>query len=142
MKGPTALTETEALIRRYYDALNARDWHSMLACLADDVHHDVNEGQGRRGKPAFRDFLLHMARCYDERLEAIAVMVDQSGRRAAAEFMVYGRYLQTDAGLPPARGQVYVLPAGAFFHVGDGRIMRVTTYYNLGNWRSQVERPF
>lgn len=134
--------ETEALIRRYYDAFNAKDWQGMLACLSDDVHHDVNEGEPRRGRPAFRRFLEHMERCYDERLDALTVMVDSGGRRAAAEFIVHGRYLSTDAGLPPARGQVYELPAGAFFHVGNGKIMRVTTYYNLNNWLKQVARPF
>jgi hypothetical protein len=31
-----------------------------------------------------------------------------------------------------------VLPAGSFFEISDGRISRVTTYYNLRNWIRQV----
>ena len=58
--------------------------------------------------------------------------------RAAAEFVVNGVYLQTDDGLPEARGQTYVLPAGTFFTLRDGRIQRVTTYYNLADWIAQV----
>jgi hypothetical protein len=37
-----------------------------------------------------------------------------------------------------------VLPAGAFFELADGRITRVTTYYNLADWTTQVvggEKP-
>lgn len=132
------MTDTASLIRRYYDAFNARNWEGMLACLADDVRHDVNEGSARAGKATFRDFLAHMARCYDEKLGGIAVMTNAAGTRAAAEFIVNGKYLATDAGLPAARGQTYSLPAGAFFEVRDGRIARVTTYYNLREWIRQV----
>ena len=56
----------------------------------------------------------------------------------AREFIVHGRYKETDAGLPPARGQSYVLPAGAFFEISDGKILRVTTRYNLKDWIAQV----
>ncbi|MNP85710.1 hypothetical protein D3C76_1855680 [compost metagenome] len=52
--------------------------------------------------------------------------------------MVNGAYLRTDEGLPEAKGQTYVLPAGAFFSIRDGKIARVTTYYNLADWTRQV----
>lgn len=129
-----------ALIRRYYDAFNAKDWDAMLACVADDIRHDVNEGAERGGKERFREFVAHMERCYDERLADIVVMVNEDGSRAAAEFVVHGTYLNTDSGLPEARGQSYVLPAGAFFEIRDGRIARVTTRYNLNDWIAQVSR--
>ena len=51
---------------------------------------------------------------------------------------MHGEYLQTDPGLPPAKGQRYVLPAGAFFDIRDGRIARVSTFYNLADWVRQV----
>jgi steroid delta-isomerase-like uncharacterized protein len=132
------MTETAKLVRRYYDAFNAKDWDGMLACASEDIRHDVNEGDRRGGKAAFREFLAQMNRCYDERLEDIFVMVDETGRRAAAEFIVHGRYLVADPGLPEARGQTYVLPVGVFLDVTDGKIARVTTYYNLKNWIAQV----
>ena len=68
----------------------------------------------------------------------IVVMADDSGTRAAAEFVVNGTYLATDEGLPEAKGQTYVLPAGTFFTLKGGRIQRVTTYYNLSDWIRQV----
>ncbi|HRN84136.1 MAG TPA: isopropylmalate/homocitrate/citramalate synthase, partial [Hyphomicrobium sp.] len=54
------------------------------------------------------------------------------------EFNVNGEYLNTDSELPPAQGQKYVLPAGTFFAIRDGKIARVTTYYNLTDWIAQV----
>lgn len=129
---------TTDLITRYYSAFNAHDWDAMLALLDDGVRHDVNEGASRGGKARFKEFLAHMDRCYDERLEDIVVMTSADGARAAAEFIVHGRYKETDEGLPPARGQSYVLPAGAFFEISDGKILRVTTRYNLKDWIAQV----
>ncbi len=133
-----AAERSVALIRSYYAAFNARDWDSMLACLSDDVVHDINQGRRETGKPAFRAFLAHMERCYREQLDAIVAMASEDGARAAAEFVVHGVYLVTDEGLPPASGQKYVLPAGAFFDVRDNRIERVTNYYNLPDWTAQV----
>lgn len=129
---------TEALIRRYYDAFNADDTAGMLDCLTGDVRHHVNEGGVRVGKDAFAQFCAHMTDCYRERLTDIVVMVSADGARAAAEFVVNGEYLKTDEGLPPANGQTYKLPAGGFFEVENGRIARVTTYYNLADWMRQV----
>lgn len=129
---------TETLIRRYYDAFNRGDTDGVLACIADDVVHDVNQGMRRQGKAAFRAFCQHMSRCYREQLTDIVVMAGSDGLRAAAEFNVHGTYLQTDEGLPPASGQTYVLPAGTFFAIKNDQITRVTTYYNLTDWLMQV----
>lgn len=131
---------TLALIGRYYAAFNADDGEGMLACLAPDVAHDINQGERQVGLEAFRGFLRHMDRCYRERLDDIVIMASEDGARAAAEFVVHGEYLATDEGLPEATGQRYVLPAGAFFDVRDGRIDRVSVYYNLSDWTAQVSR--
>ncbi|MFI4997462.1 MAG: ketosteroid isomerase-related protein [Hyphomicrobiales bacterium] len=128
----------EALVRRYYDAFNDGDAASMLSCLAEDVRHDVNQGERRVGKALFSEFCAHMARCYKERLEEIVIMANEDGTRAAAEFIVHGRYLATDEGLPRAEGQLYVLPAGTFFELESLLIRRITTYYNLADWTAQV----
>ena len=129
---------TEALIARYYAAFNAGDADGMLAAVTDDVEHRVNEGGIRRGRGLFADFCAHMGVSYRERLEDIVIFATPDGTRAAAEFTVQGTYLQTDPGLPEARGQTYTLPAGAFFDVREGRIARITTFYNLADWVRQV----
>lgn len=129
---------TAALIRRYFDAFNAGDGDGMIACLTADVIHDVNQGERRHGLDRFRAFNARMSHHYKERLEDVVVMVSRDGARAAAEFNVHGVYLNTDEGLPAAKGQTYVLPAGTFFAIRDGKIARVTTYYNLTDWITQV----
>ncbi|QPM90317.1 ketosteroid isomerase-related protein [Pseudooceanicola algae] len=130
------MTET---IRHYFDAFNAGDTEAMLACLSDDVAHHVNEGEIRRGKALFADFCAHMTRCYREDLTDIVIFEAAAGLRAAAEYVVNGTYLATDEGLPVARNQTYRLPAGSFFDLDhEGRITRVTTYYNLADWMAQV----
>jgi len=126
------------IIAAYLAAFNRGDWPGMLALLADDVVHDINQGGAEHGKPAFAAFLDRMARCYREELRDIVIMVGADGARAAAEFHVHGQYLTQDSGLPPAHGQRYALPAGAFFALKDGRISRVTMYYNLPEWLRQV----
>ncbi len=127
-----------ALIRRYYEAFNAGDRPGMLALLTETVAHDINQGGREIGRGAFAAFLAHMDRCYREQVVDLAVMVDGTGTRAAAEFTVVGTYVGTDHPLPPATGQRYRLAAGAFFVLREGRIARVTTYYNLQDWLRQV----
>ena len=130
--------ETLALLNRYYAAFNAGDWAGMLDCLRDDVAHDINQSERQVGKAAYAAFLGHMERCYKERLEHIVLMASEDGARAAAEFVVHGAYLATDEGLPEANGQTYVLPAGAFIAVEEGKIARLTMTYNLADWTAQV----
>jgi len=130
--------ETAKLIRTYYEAFNAGDSEAMLAHLSEDVIHDVNQGERRTGKDKFRAFNARMTHHYKEILTDIVVMVSKDGTRASAEFNVNGTYLNTDSELPPAQGQKYVLPAGTFFAIRDGKITRVTTYYNLTDWIAQV----
>ncbi len=126
------------VIKRYFAAFNLGDVESMLDCVSDDVAHHVNEGQIRRGKNAFAEFCAHMNRCYKEELTDIVVFEANGGTRGAAEFTVNGTYLETDSGLPEAKGQRYKLPGGSFFDMADGKITRVTTYYNLADWIRQV----
>jgi steroid delta-isomerase-like uncharacterized protein len=126
------------LIDQYYRAFNAEDYAGMLALLSDDVVHDINQGERQVGKPQFIAFLKHMEECYSEQLEHIEIMASADNTRFAAEFVVHGKYLSTDSDLPPASGQAYKLPAGAFLEVAAGKITRVTTYYNLQDWLKQV----
>jgi len=129
---------TEELIRAYYAAFNAGDFDEMVALLTEDVAHDINQGGRETGRSAFRVFLAHMEECYREQLTDIVVFTETSGKRAAAEFIVHGTYIATDTGLPEATGQTYVLPAGAFFDVRDGKVARVSNFYNLPSWLKQV----
>ncbi len=128
------------LVLTYYAAFNRGDWDGMLALLTDDVAHDLNQGARETGREAFAAFLGRMNASYREQLRDIVVLASLDGDRAAAEYVVHGEYLNTDEGLPPATGQAYVLPGGAFFDIRDDRIARVTNYYNLQDWIAQVSK--
>jgi steroid delta-isomerase-like uncharacterized protein len=130
--------DTKSLIAAYYDAFNAGRTDDMLALLHDEIEHHVNEGGIRRGKALFAEFNAHMTESYKETLTDMVIFANEAGDRAAAEFVVNGTYLKTDEGLPEAKGQTYRLPAGTFFTIRDGKIARVTTYYNLSDWMRQV----
>lgn len=136
------MTDVERLVRAYYDAFNGGDRAAFLALLTDDVRHEVSQGDVQSGREAFATFMRHMDRSYQERIADVVVMTEETGTRAAAEFTVHGRYLASDpsvpAGTAPARGQSYMLPAGAFFTIRNGRIARVSNHYNLGEWIRQV----
>jgi len=127
-----------SLVSDYYAAFNRGDWEAMLGYLSDDVAHDLNQGERETGREAFAAFLARMDRCYAEQLHDIVVLASADGTRAAAEYVVHGQYKATDAGLPEASGQRYVLPGGAFFTLREGRIARVSNYYNLEDWLAQV----
>lgn len=134
------MPSSEDIVRAYYAAFNAGDEARFLALLTDDVAHDVNQGERQVGKEAFAHFLAHMNECYQERIEDLVVLTEPSGERAAAEFTVHGTYVRTDEGLPPASGQSYVLPAGAFFALRNGKVARISNFYNLQDWLAQVRR--
>lgn len=137
--GKRAADRAIETILAYYSAFNRRDWGAMLGVLTDDVAHDPNQGERQVGREAFRSFLERMDESYAEQLRNIVVTATPDGRHASAEYVVHGEYKKQDTGLPPARGQKYVLPGGAFFTLRDGKLARVTNYYNLHDWIRQVE---
>ncbi|MFN8612688.1 MAG: nuclear transport factor 2 family protein [Vulcanimicrobiota bacterium] len=124
------------LIETYYQYFNSANWEGMLSLLDEQVVHEVSQGAVQRGKAAFRDFLKHMERCYRERVSQLCVFFHED--RAAAEFWLEGEYLNTDSGLPEARGQKYQLRVGSFFEIKESLITRVSVHYNLQDWLAQV----
>ena len=128
----------KSLIESYYAAFNSGDREALLAMLDENVVHEINEGGAETGRDAFRAFLERMDACYKESVEELVVFADESGIRAAAEFYIRGEYLATDEGLPEATGQQYYLRVGAFFEIANGKITRVTNYYNLRTWLNLV----
>ncbi len=127
------------LLEKYYKAFNAGDMPTFYSCLSPEVVHDINEGKSEIGIPAFQKFMDRMNTNYKEELKDIHIMSDDAGEYLSARFVVHGTYLKTDTGLPEARHQKYVLPAGAFFEVKSNKVQRITMYYNLADWIKQVE---
>ncbi|HEY6132077.1 MAG TPA: ketosteroid isomerase-related protein [Halioglobus sp.] len=132
------MSDSEQLIKDYYAAFNAGDMDRFLSLLTEDVIHDINQGGREVGRAAFAAFMARMGLHYREQLTDLVIMLSADGRRASAEFVVHGEYLNKDEGLPEARGQRYQLPAGAFFAIRDGKVARISNYYNLQDWINQV----
>lgn len=130
---------TSDLIHAYYSAFNRQDWPAMLALLDEEVAHDINQGGREVGKARFTAFLAVMDEHYAEQVVELVVMTNGEGNRASAEFVIEGVYKKAQAGLPPAGGQRYRVPVGAFFEVNAGLITRVTNYYNLREWIEAVQ---
>lgn len=133
------MQSTKSTIEAYYQAFNEKDWNRFLELLDDNVIHDICQGEREVGKAKFKAFLDRMNTCYDEHLSKIVIMESTTLGRAAAEFEVTGKYLKSDAGLPPAKGQTYRLPGGAFFEVANGKVTRISNHYNLNDWIAQVK---
>ena len=129
---------TQQLLERYYAAFNAGDWNTFLGLLTEDVAHDINQGAREVGRATFEKFMERMNTSYSEQIADIVIMPSADGTRAAVEFTVLGTYLKTDEGMPEAHGQKYKLPGGAFFDIRDGKVARVSNYYNLQDWLKQV----
>lgn len=122
------------IVQQYYNYFNQKDWRGMLALLDYNIRHEPNQGEARIGLEAYQAFLKIMDEAYEEALTDMIFMINEKSDRVAVEFVVNGIYKQTQEGLPPAHGQSYTLPAGAFLEVRNGKITRVTTYYNLPLW--------
>ena len=127
------------IVKRYYEHFNNKDYNGMVALLADDVAHNINQGTREMGKEKFLQFLIRMDKHYDETVEELVLFSASEPGRIAAEFIIQGRYQQTEPGFPQARGQSYRISVGAFFHVQNELIKRVTNYYNVNAWRKSVE---
>jgi|SRR6218665_1167403 len=121
-------------VRNYYLAFNSRNWNEMISLVDEDIRHEPNQGTPRIGKELFTAFMKHMDDSYSEELKDIVLFSSETEGRIAAEFVVHGTYKKGEEGLPEAKGQKYILPASAFLEVKDGKITRVTTYYNLELW--------
>jgi steroid delta-isomerase-like uncharacterized protein len=126
------------IVKEYYNHFNNQNWEGMLGLLHTDIRHEPNQGDPRIGIEKFTEFLKIMDTSYQETLTDMVFFSESGNNRVAVEFTVNGIYKKGEEGLPEAHGQSYVLPAAAFLEVKEGKISRVTTYYNLPLWISLV----
>jgi steroid delta-isomerase-like uncharacterized protein len=122
-------------IKQYYAAFNNKDYAGMLALVDTSIHHEPNQGETRMGKEKFEAFLRSNNEAYEETLtDMVFFTAEAHESRVAVEFTVNGVYKKGDEGFPAAHGQKYNLPAAAFLEVKNGKIVRLSTYYNLPLW--------
>jgi len=122
------------IVKQYYNSFNEKNFEGMLALLHPEVRHEPNQGEVRVGIEKFTEFMKMMDDSYEETLTDMVFFTEPTDKKVSVEFVVNGIYKKGDEGFPEAHGQKYVLPAAAFLEVTDGKISRVTTYYNLELW--------
>src|SRR5690606_36929869 len=97
--------------------------------------HEPNQSlEPRLGIEKFTEFMQQTDENYEETLTDMVFFSEPDGKRVAVEFIVNGIYKKGEEGFQQARNQSYVLPASAFLEIKEGKIARVTTYYNLELW--------
>jgi steroid delta-isomerase-like uncharacterized protein len=131
---------TLEIVQQYYQYFNQKNWDGMLSLVDTEIRHETNQGEVRIGLDKFTLFLQKMDECYDEHLTDMVFFTEVSNERIAIEFTVNGIYKKGDEDLPPAHNQTYNLPAAAFLAVKNGKITRITTYYNLQLWIELVSK--
>ncbi len=124
------------MIADYFAAFNAGDVPGMLACLSDDVAHHVNEGQVRRGKEPFAAFCDHMSSCYRRRRSTDMVLFEARGTARARRLNMWSTAPTSKrmTGCPRRGVRPTACPRARSSMSSDGKITRVTTYYNLADW--------
>jgi steroid delta-isomerase-like uncharacterized protein len=126
----------ETLIRAYFEAFNRHDLEGMVANMAPEIKHQLNQGEDQIGIEAFRKFKTYMDTCYREQITDLNIMV--GGHLGCAEFTCSGTYLATDGNFPEANGQTYAIKAAAIFEESEGKVTRITSYYNVPEWVAQI----
>ncbi len=128
-------------LKRLYAALNAGDRDTALSCLTDDVVFDTLSGVREIGRDRVRWALAERGRSFAETYRDLALMCDEGGRRAAAEFTLRGTYQADAPGLPTASGQSFSVAGGAFFDVEPGgRLSRASFYANAADLVRQLAK--
>lgn len=126
------------LVRRYYQWFNEGRWEELLALLDEDVIHNINQGDCEPGIEKFRQFLVRMAVCYEERVHDCEYFTCSESGAVAVRYAVIGTYKKKDGSFPVAKGQSYSLGGGCFFDVFTGKIKKINNYYNLHEWLQQI----
>jgi steroid delta-isomerase-like uncharacterized protein len=121
-------------VQQYYNHFNNRNWEGMLSLLDPAIRHEPNQGDVRIGIELFTAFLQNMDESYAETLHDMVFFTEPTKTRVSCEFVVHGIYKKGEDDMPKAHNQTYVLPAASFLEVKNGKITRVTTYYNLPLW--------
>lgn len=77
---------------------------------------------------------------FDETLDNIIILISNDGQFAAAHWIDHGKYYKDYPGMDvSAKNQTYVIPGGHFFEIKNGKLSRVTTYYNLVDFMKQIK---
>lgn len=133
--------EKVALVQVVYDGFNAKDFARIEPVLTDDVELvDMATGQTLHGKDGFSGWLgVWQVAAPDARAEVTSVVVE--GDRVATEHTGRATHtgpLPTPAGEIPPTGRRFELQFAEIFDLRDGRIARMTAYWDSASLLRQL----
>ncbi len=123
-----------AVVSKYYEAFNRKDIDAILALCSDDVANDPNQGDTQIGKDKLKIFLETAWAHFDEKVSNIMLMANKDESKVASEYLVHGTYYKTKPGLFESTNQKYEILPTTVFTIKNGKITRMTRYYNTKAW--------
>lgn len=130
--------DPKALVLDWTEALNRRDADAAVAYLTEDcVLVNIGTGQRTVGREAIReDHLALFAMYSDMRIEKTTFLSTGDGHYAT-EWIMTGVHTGDAPGLP-ATGKPFRISGAGVGEIRDGRIARVTEYWNMAEFLIQV----
>ena len=134
--------ENEHLIRRYYDAMNARDFDIVWSCFADDlVYTDTAMGESFDSLETFKTFYMDTMLPLDVSLTMEQLITTDTSYAVTNRFN--GKHVADFPGLPKT-GRSFSVPSASIGTIENGKIKTNTDYWNLQDLLIQlgfVEAP-
>jgi steroid delta-isomerase-like uncharacterized protein len=122
-------TENEKLIRRYYQAMNDRDFDTVWSCFTDDVvYTDAALGHVFKGLAAFKAFYLEYMVALNVSLQLETLVTTDATYGISNHF--FGRHNADLPGLP-ATGKSFSIPSASIGTFEKGKIKTNTDYWNM-----------
>lgn len=126
----------EKLLRRYYQAINARDYETVWDCFTDDVvYTDAALGHVFNGLAAFKAFYLEYMGGLGVSMELGTIVTTDTGYGITNHF--FGKHSADLPGMP-ATGKSFSVPSASVGTIENGKIKTNTDYWNMHDLLRQL----
>jgi steroid delta-isomerase-like uncharacterized protein len=128
----------EELLRGENAAWNAHDVEAIAAFYTEDCFkEDIAVGKATRGREEMKVLVGGAFRAIpDMRIELVTLF--SCGDWAATEWVMSGSYSSDYPGFPSAAGRRFSVRGASVMELRDGRISRISDYWNFASFLSQV----
>ena len=137
MSSPTSPEEIRWLVNELYAAWSLHEPHRIDAIFTDDaIYSDIAGGKNQQGKQEIKQ-LLRAAFDWapDFRVTMLSLTIGKDA--AATEWLIEGIQAGPIGDLP-ASGNSFRLRGASILAFRDGKIFKVTDYYDMGTFLRQL----
>jgi steroid delta-isomerase-like uncharacterized protein len=128
--------DNEQLIRRYYEAINNRDYDAVWECFDDNlVYTDAALGHVYNDLAEFKDFYLTYMGALNVDMVLGEIVATDDAYAVSNHFQ--GVHNADLPGLP-ATGRSYSIPSASIGTIENGKIKTNTDYWNMSALLSQL----